>query len=72
MSPTLLEFAVAIVLVIVLWQIGVIIAPSVLGWLGRLGRDIDHAADKAVRDETDPQAEAYQQHSKEHGNGTHR
>ncbi|KPV49928.1 hypothetical protein SE17_29855 [Kouleothrix aurantiaca] len=65
MSPTLLEFIVAIILVVVLWQIGVIIAPSVLGWLGRLGHGVDEAAERATRTDDDQQ-------TKEHHNGTHR
>ncbi len=69
MSPTLLEFIVAIILVVVLWQIGIIIAPSVLGWLGRLGRSVDEAAERATQPDDDPHP---QQQTKEHHNGTHR
>ena len=69
MSPTLLEIVVAIILVVVLWQIGLIVAPGIIRWLGGLGRDLVAAADRALReDDRDPS----QQKSKEHSNGTHR
>ena len=69
MSPTLLEFIVAIILVVVLWQIGIIIAPGVLGWLGRLGRGVDEAAERAAQASDDQHPH---QQTKEHHNGTHR
>lgn len=72
MSPTLLEIVVAIILVIVLWQIGVIIAPCVLRWLGRLGQDVNNAADQALTGDNNPAEQTQEQHSKEHRNGTHR
>ncbi|HNP72614.1 MAG TPA: hypothetical protein PLO33_09695 [Kouleothrix sp.] len=72
MSPTLLEFVVAIVLVVVLWQIGVMIAPGILRWLGRLGSDIDAAADQALGSEPDTQTNQSQHNTKEPTNGTHR
>ena len=72
MSPTLLEIVVAIILVIVLWQIGVIIAPGVLRWLGRLGQDVNNATDQALTGDNNPAEQTQEQHSKEHRNGTHR
>ncbi len=47
MSPTLLEFAVAILLIVVAWQIGLAIAPDVLRLLRTLRRDVDEAAEEA-------------------------
>ena len=70
MSPTLLEIVVAVILVVVLWQIGLIVAPGIIRWLGGLGRDIDTAADRALGDEDRDLSQ--QQNSKEHSNGTHR
>ena len=68
MSPTRLEFAVAIVLLVVAWQAGVILAPGVLRWLRGLKDDVDSAAAEAY-DEPDL---SQNQHNKEHGNGTRR
>jgi hypothetical protein len=48
MSPTLLELAVAILLIVVAWQIGLAIAPDVLRLLRTLRRDVDEAADEAL------------------------
>ncbi len=70
MSPTLLEIVVAVILVVVLWQIGLIIAPMIMRRLGGLGRDLDAAADRALAD--DEPAPPAQPQSKEHSNGTHR
>ena len=52
MSPTLLEYAAVIVLIIAAWQIGLAIAPDVLRLLRTLRRDVDEVADEA-RSETD-------------------
>jgi hypothetical protein len=70
MSATLLEATVAIVLIVVAWQIGVIIAPSIMRWLRGLGREIDSAADQALSAESDTSQPV--QNKKEHHNGTHR
>ncbi len=68
MSPTLLEFVVAIILVVVAWQIGVAIAPGILRWFRTLKRDVDEAADQAfVESDQDTLRE---QNKKEHTNGT--
>ena len=68
MSPTLLEFAVMIVLIVVAWQIGLAIAPSVMRWLRTLKRDVDEVAEEGFADlDQDPPP---QQNSKEHSNGT--
>ena len=67
MSPTLLELAVAIILVVVAWQIGVAIAPSILQWLRSLKQDVDEAAEETLR----PDEDSRQQYKeKEHTNGT--
>jgi hypothetical protein len=70
MSPTLLEFAVAIVLIIVAWQIGVTIAPTIIRWLRSLKRDVDEAAEEALSDLN--QHTPDRQHKEEHSNGTRR
>jgi hypothetical protein len=68
MSPTVLELAVAIVLVVVAWQIGIAIAPGVMHWLRSLKRDVDEVSKEAFVDlEQNP---AQQQNKKEHTNGT--
>lgn len=69
MSPTLLEIIVAIVLVVALWQIGLIVAPAILTWVRRLGHDVDAAADRALGvDEHDTNGVNT---SKEHFDDTH-
>ncbi len=68
MSPTLLEFAVMIVLIVVAWQIGLAIAPSVMRWLRTLKRDVDEVTEESLVDlDRDP---PQQPSSKEHTNGT--
>ena len=69
MSPTLLEFAVMIILIVVAWQIGLAIAPSVIRLIASLKRDIDKAADEALT-EADPENYHYT-HKENHHNGTH-
>ena len=69
MSPTLLELAVAVILVIVAWQIGLAVAPSILRVLRSLKHDVDEATDEAFGDLDT----TYNQHNKEeHSNGTRR
>jgi hypothetical protein len=70
MSPTLLEFAVAIVLLVVAWRIGIIVAPMIIRWLRSLGDDVDEAAAAAYTDRD--QNALNQQHKEEHTNGTQR
>jgi len=68
MSPTLLEVTVMIILIVVAWQIGLAIAPSVMRWLRTLKRDVDEVTEEGLADlERDPPS---QQNSKEHTNGT--
>ena len=68
MSPTLLEFTVMIILIVVAWQIGLAIAPSVMRWLRTLKRDVDEVTEESLADlDRDP---PQQQNSKEHTNGT--
>ena len=69
MSPTLLEFAVAIILIVVAWQIGLIVAPIVIRWLRSLEVDVDQAAAAGLED---PDTALNQPHKKEHTNGTRR
>lgn len=67
MSPTLLEFAVGVILLVVAWQIGVAIAPSIMQWLRSLKADVDHAADESLGSTEDPHNHYT---TKEHTNGT--
>ena len=68
MSITLLEFVVAGILLVVAWQIGLAIAPSVMRWLRTLKRDVDEVAEEGFADlDQDP---PQQQNKKEHTNGT--
>ena len=69
MSPTLLEAPVAIILIIVAWRIGIIVAPMVMRWLFSLGHDIDEAAAAALADHDQNRLN---QHKEEHTNGTQR
>ena len=46
MSPTLLELAVALILIVVAWQIGVIIAPWIFQRLRGLKHDLDEVAEE--------------------------
>jgi hypothetical protein len=68
MSPTLLELAVAIILVVLAWQIGLAIAPGVMRWLRSLKHDVDAVSEEGLADlERDT---LHQQNKKEHTNGT--
>jgi len=56
MSPTLLEGALALMLIAVAWQLGVALAPGILRWLRALRHDLDDAHDDALaNDERDQQ-----------------
>jgi hypothetical protein len=68
MSPTLLEGAVIIILIIVAWQIGLAIAPSVLRWVRALKQDVDEATEEVFKDPDINQPDSHDQ--KEHTNGT--
>ncbi len=70
MSITLLEIVVAIILLIVAWQIGILLAPNIIRVLRGLKHEVDEAADSAMS-ETEPE-ELKPQQRKEHTNGTHR
>ena len=50
MSPTLLELALVIVILVIAWQLGIALAPSVLRLLGSLRREVDEAAEAAASD----------------------
>ena len=68
MSPTLLELAVMVILIVVAWQIGLAIAPSIMRAIRALKRDVDEAAEEAFVDLDSTQ----HQHKEEHTNGTRR
>jgi hypothetical protein len=67
MSPTLLELAVAIILIVVAWQIGIAIAPAIIRGLRSLKDEVDEAAEEVVleHDQNRPN-----QHKEERTNGT--
>lgn len=65
MSPTLLEFAVVILVIALAWQIGLALAPDVFRLLRSMRRDIDDATDEALMDERAPD-EAGNQRGREH------
>jgi hypothetical protein len=67
MTPTLLELAVAIILIVVAWQIGIAIAPAIMRGLRSLKEEVDEAAEEVVseRDQNRPN-----QHKEERTNGT--
>ena len=69
MSPTLLELVVAIVLIVVAWQIGIIVAPLIMRRLRALKDDVDEAAAAALEDSD---TALNQPHKEEHTNGTRR
>ncbi len=68
MSPTLLELAVALVLLVVAWQLGVALAPLVFRKLRELMHDIDTVSEDIENDDHDISHETYR---KDHTNGTH-
>ncbi|HEY3231712.1 MAG TPA: hypothetical protein VGJ87_20960 [Roseiflexaceae bacterium] len=70
MSPTLLELGVAIILIVVAWQIGVAVAPAIMRGLRSLKNDVDEVAEEAFGDLD--QKTLDQQHKEEHTNGTRR
>jgi hypothetical protein len=70
MSPTLLELGVAIILIVVAWQIGVAIAPAIMRGLRSLKNEVDEAAEEAFGDLD--QKTLDQPHKEEHTNGTRR
>ena len=68
MSATLLEVAVMIILIIVAWQLGLVIAPSVMRWIRMFKQDVDEVTEEGF---TDIDSDSFhQQHTKEHTNGT--
>ena len=54
MSPTLLEAVVAIIVIVLAWQIGLALAPDVFRLLRSLKRDIDDATTEALADDPPP------------------
>jgi hypothetical protein len=67
MTPTLLELAVAIILIVVAWQIGIAIAPAVMRGLRSLKEEVDEAAEEAV---SEHDRDRSNQHKEERTNGT--
>lgn len=67
MSPTLLEFALIIIVIIVAWQLGIALAPRVMHALRSLKNDVDETVDQVIDDSKE---QPLQQHKKEHHNGT--
>jgi hypothetical protein len=67
MSPTLLELAVAIILIVVAWQIGIAVAPSIMRGLRSLKHEVDEAAEDALLDHDQQTL-----NKEEHTNGTRR
>ena len=56
-------------MIVVAWQIGLAIAPSVMRWLRTLKRDVDEVTEEGFADlDQDPPLQ--QKNSKEHTNGT--
>lgn len=68
MSPTLLEFVVAVAVIVVAWQIGLVIAPEVIRLIRGMKREVDEVAEEALRDPPASQ-HSYQE---EHTNGSRR
>jgi hypothetical protein len=68
MSATLLELVVMIILLVVAWQIGLAIAPSVMRWIRTLKQDVDEVTEEGFT-ELDSDS-LHQHHTKEHTNGT--
>ncbi len=76
MSPTLLEIVIAVVLLVVIWQIGVTVAPIVFSWFRNLSRSVDDAAETIEEHKRSDQFSQSQSrsssYSKEHHNGKER
>jgi hypothetical protein len=51
MSPTVLECTIAIILVLVAWQIGVLIAPTILREIRSMKQSLDDVDDQFPDDE---------------------
>jgi hypothetical protein len=65
MSPTLLEAVVAIIVIVVAWQIGLALAPDVFRLLRTLKRDIDDVTTEALADDP-PDAISHSHEEKHH------
>lgn len=53
MSPTLLELALVIMVLVIAWQLGLALAPTILRQLRALRHEVDEAADAATRSPDD-------------------
>lgn len=51
MSPTLLELAVLIVLLVIAWQLGVLLAPIILRELRSMRQSLDDVSDEMLEEE---------------------
>ncbi|MBX0326411.1 hypothetical protein K2Z83_01720 [Oscillochloris sp. ZM17-4] len=58
MSPTLLEAAVAILLIVVAWQLGLAIAPIVLRELRALRQSLDDVSEDSLAETESPPEES--------------
>ena len=67
MSPTFLELAVALILLVVAWQLGLALAPIVFSKLHELKHDLDNVSDDIVTEDETSQ-DTYR---KDHSHGTH-
>lgn len=57
MSPTLLEAAVAIILIVVAWQLGLALAPIVMRELRAMRQSLDDASEDSLADPESPPVE---------------
>ena len=55
MSPTLLEGALALVLLVVAWQLGIALAPIITRWLRAMRNELDAHDETLADDERDKQ-----------------
>jgi hypothetical protein len=63
MTPTLLEFAVGVVLLVVAWQIGITIAPWIIQEIRGLKTELDEVAEEVVPNQTEEVNPAYSEKS---------
>lgn len=67
MSPTLLEFVMVIVLIVIAWQISRAITPDIARWFRTLWREQDRAAED---EPVEPNSAKDHPYKEEHTNGT--
>ncbi len=54
MSPTLLEFVIAIVVIITAWQLGLALAPMAMQWWRQTQRDLEQMTDESLDEPKSP------------------